>query len=70
MADYSKEVDEYLEHGGVYCPFCHSDDIISGPMKTDVGIAWQHAECCKCGSTWRDEYDLVNISNIEKGNKV
>jgi transcription elongation factor Elf1 len=70
MTDYSKEVKKYIKSKGICCPFCDSENLDAGTMQTDAGIAWQDIECCNCGSSWRDEYELIDMTNIDKKNKV
>lgn len=60
-----EEVEVYLEQGGVRCPFCGSDDLHTGRMQTDAGIAWQRVECCSCEARWKDQYRLTGISREE-----
>lgn len=58
---------EYLEHKGVRCPFCMSDDITTtGPAHINsFGNQQQGCKCLNCKATWDDEYSLVGISNLE-----
>ena len=60
-----REVDVYLETGGVRCPCCGSEDLHQGKVKTDAAIAWCRVECCACGARWKDQYRLTGISREE-----
>ena len=54
---------EYVEKGGVRCPYCNRTDIESdGVVNTDVGIAWQNMSCIDCNAEWTDEYSLTGYS--------
>jgi len=59
------EVKLYIEQGGVRCPFCGSDDLHTGRLQTDAGIAWQRVECCSCEARWKDQYNLTDIDRDE-----
>lgn len=56
---------EYLQDGGVRCPYCGSDDLDTGPMQTDVSTAWQSVTCASCDEEWTDRYDLVAFNEDE-----
>jgi transposase-like protein len=53
---------QYLKEGGVSCPFCRESDISGGFVETEHGSCFQRITCSDCGSTWTDEYRLVNLS--------
>lgn len=55
---------EYLENGGEFCPSCDGTNIISGPIKTDVGIAWRNCSCNYCGTEWIEQYELMGFKLI------
>jgi len=55
---------KYLESGGNICPYCGSDDLNTGNVQTDSGIAWQDVECDGCGSEWRDLYTLTGVEEV------
>lgn len=56
-------IQEYVERGGPYCPFCGSDKVqTTSQVDVDAGTAAQDVECEKCGREWQDLYDLVGIS--------
>ncbi len=59
----------YLEHRGVRCPFCHSQDIEGASVKIDAGSASQDITCLNksCGRYWTDIYRLVDIEECESG---
>ena len=57
-----EEVRVYLENGGNRCVCCGSDDLHSGRLRTDSGIAWARVECCSCGARWKDQYTLTAVS--------
>lgn len=52
----------YLEHKGVRCPYCHSNNITTNnPIDADADYAWQEAECEDCGESWKDIYKLIDM---------
>ena len=52
---------DYLKRGGVFCPFCYSDDIDWGPVEVD-SVVWQSASCYACHEEWSDVYFLCGIA--------
>lgn len=56
-----KEVEWYLEHKGVKCPKCHSDDIEGRETIVEAGEAHQGVSCHECGYRWEDVYQLVDV---------
>ena len=58
-----KVKDRYVDHGGVRCPYCGSDDIEAGAFEGDG--SYQNVVCHKCDKRWRDVYSLVDIEEIE-----
>jgi len=56
--------DDYVMRGGVCCPDCESEEITTGRMKTDVGVAWQVCLCDDCGMEWEDKYNLVGYDPL------
>ena len=53
----------YLEHSGLRCPFCHSDNIESGPLECDQD-PYSDIKCNACGKEWTDLYKLVDIEEV------
>ena len=57
---------DYLEAGGVRCPFCKSHDIEAGRFDGgEDGTAWQDVICHGCTAEWKDVYKLDRIETIE-----
>jgi len=54
---------EYISGGGVLCPYCKSDKLLTEPFECDLGIAWQAISCSVCGEEWRDCYNLVDVTD-------
>lgn len=61
--------EKYITCGGVCCMFCGSEDLDTDRIKSDIGIAWQEVTCLDCGASWKDQYDLVGVDNIEEPEK-
>jgi len=58
--------ERYVRSGGTKCPVCDSDNIENkANLEADNGIDWQDVECMDCNATWRDEYKLTGIRDIE-----
>ena len=51
--------ENYIEGGGVHCPFCQSTDITASPFEGDTKS--QQVNCDNCGETWYDLYKLIDI---------
>ncbi len=60
------DLEAYVQGGGVACPFCTNGDIEGGNVEIDAGGAYQPITC-SCGSSWNDVYQLVGISEIDRG---
>ncbi len=58
-----KTKDRYVDHGGINCPYCGSDDIEGQGWEWDG--QYQNIECHKCHKCWRDCYSLVDIEEVE-----
>jgi hypothetical protein len=58
----------YLQHKGIRCPFCHSDELDGGSVTTNEGGAEQSISCLNCDSEWTDRYTLTGIDDIENLN--
>lgn len=56
---------EYVQIGGVRCPFCADDDIEGKSLNVDQGGASQKIGCNACGKIWWDLYTLTGYEPIE-----
>ena len=52
---------QYLNEGGVRCPYCRSGDLECRPITINGNLAHQKVNCHTCGKTWLDIYTLTNI---------
>lgn len=50
---------QYIQHGGVCCPFCLSRDISGGSVTVQHGVASQDVFCHACDKSWTDSYRLA-----------
>jgi len=57
-------VEQYIQKGGVKCPFCLRDEIEGAGVEIDAGQASQDITCNLCGASWTDVYVLTNIVNL------
>ena len=57
----------YVKHGGLNCPFCHSEESVSSvdQMDVDGDIGMQVVKCHRCGKQWTDKWSLVGYSADE-----
>ena len=56
---------DYVMRSGIPCPFCESEDVdTTGPVQTDIGVAWQPVFCNDCGKEWNDQYTLTGFAPI------
>jgi len=55
----------YLKNHGISCPFCHSNELDSDPIKYDLDPS-ANIRCGKCGKEWTDIYKLVDIEEAQK----
>lgn len=60
--------EEYVEnHMGAVCPFCLSDEELSGQsVDITAGGAMQEMSCGKCGGSWNDIYKLISFEVVEE----
>lgn len=52
---------EYVENGGVVCPYCGSGNLDGGFVEIDGGGASQTVRCLDCYRSWTDLYTLTEI---------
>lgn len=53
--------DQYLAEGGVFCPYCHSQEISGSFVEINGPRAWQTMHCIICGKHWTDIYMLSDV---------
>ena len=59
--------EEHLKSGGILCPACRKGDaIIGGPFDVESGVAFQEVGCARCGASWTDKYQLVEVIGEER----
>ena len=58
---------DYLESGGMICPYCQSTNIEGRSVDIDGGKAYQKVFCVDCAGTWQDEYTLTAVALLEPG---
>ena len=66
MPDKAEIMKWYLDHKGVRCPFCHSDDIQCSTIGADGNTAKAFVSCDSCNKHWTDVYELVDIEFIDE----
>lgn len=61
--------DEYLKTGGIFCPFCKSDDIEGSAVDIVGSEAVQEVSCVRCNGAWRDTYRLHAVETLDEPSK-
>lgn len=57
---------EYVQSGGVACPYCGSEDIVGDSIQVEGGTAWQKITCNGCDEQWQDTYVLAGVFRQER----
>jgi hypothetical protein len=58
---------EYIDRHGLVCPFCLTEDSLSGEeVNIEAGAAFQEVSCHKCDSRWVDNYSLTSFTVIQE----
>lgn len=57
--------EEYVEAGGLQCPYCRSDDIEGQRFDGEGRSAWSEIQCRTCGERWLDIYTLTHFEKLE-----
>ena len=60
-----QQIAEYLDQGGVICPYCESLNIEGDSVEVDAGGSTQVVTCADCGASWYDCYTLTGIIEME-----
>jgi len=61
-----KRIKKYIDHKGVCCPYCSSDNIESTSLTlTDDGQVVGCVYCYSCQKSWTEYYNLSNIEEIK-----
>jgi len=64
MSKINKEAEKiYINDGGIYCPFCGSENLSADNIEADDKIAWCYISCTDCDEVWLNEYTL-SLTNI------
>ncbi len=55
-----EKIREYIEMGGIFCPYCGSDDLKTDPISfAESGDFLQDVHCKSCKKRWTDQYKLT-----------
>jgi len=61
------KIKEYVDSGGVCCPFCGGNDLSSSSgYPTEDGIITQLISCGNCPAMWIDVFRLITIKEVSK----
>lgn len=61
----SKNVQDYVDKCGSYCPACHSTQIEGGSIDIESTDAIQEKGCNDCEASWNDLYRLVGFNDLK-----
>lgn len=57
---------EYLDSGGIICPYCFSEDIMSGGgVIMDGPRGYQNVMCRDCSKEWQDVITLTDVEEVQ-----
>ncbi len=62
--------EEYVEAGGLQCPYCKSDDIAGQSFDGEGRHVWSVIHCNECGADWMDIYTLTGFEQIGDNNET
>jgi len=56
--------EEYIEAGGLLCPYCRSNGITGQGFDGEGRSVWSEIHCINCGADWMDLYTLTGFEKI------
>ena len=63
MDDFTqKQTKTYIKQGGTYCPYCGSDDLLTGDLD-DQGYSEisRDVHCCDCKENWIEGFEMTEV---------
>ena len=57
---------QYIQGGGIKCPFCGSAVETNGIAEINLTEAVQEVNCTKCKASWDDVYRLVELRDVQR----
>ena len=57
---------KYLEHHGLICPYCDSDELMGGHAEFDDNYAWRNVVCENCGKEWTEVLTLTGAQPLKE----
>lgn len=54
-------IKQYLNTGGIKCPYCEGEDLKGEPFTSDTELVYQKIRCRVCNKAWLDIYTLTNV---------
>jgi len=62
MGITKEKKEEYLDSGGMFCPYCDSTSVHAvGGVDVEGNVGTQLVKCNDCTRMWNDIYKLINI---------
>lgn len=56
--------EEYVETGGLQCPYCRSDEIAGQSFDGEGRHVWSEVHCNECKADWVDIYTLASFEKL------
>lgn len=58
--------DEYMAHGGIFCPYCQGSDLTKEFWQECLGKVTLDVFCHDCKRTWMDVFVLVAVKEMKQ----
>src|SRR5262249_10903994 len=55
---------QYVRQGGARCPYCGSEEILAGTIRSDFVITVD-VDCQACHREWQERYDLAALYELD-----
>jgi len=55
---------EYIESGGIACPYCGAQSLEKSEVEYDADSLTVEVECRTCQENWIDEYKISGIAEL------
>jgi formate dehydrogenase maturation protein FdhE len=60
-----EDMEIYINHSGIFCPYCGSRDISGNGLQTDGSMGYEWIDCLTCNRSWHDIWELNDIEEID-----
>lgn len=59
------KIKRYIKSGGVYCPYCGSENLDEFGQDYDETGIYKYIRCLTCDERWTDTYKLIDMTPEE-----